>query len=102
MDEVFRLSQVAPVRSAAGATLGRAIYMRNYWGTDDHDVTVECEDAEARELLGYAESSCPSAVSKVRRAFRLARIRIDDDDHNLLAAYCSEAAQGTDKKSRES
>ena len=48
---------------------------RDYWGAIDKDVIVECDDKAARELARHAHSRCPSAVQKIRRLFRLARLR---------------------------
>ena len=67
--------------------MGRAIRMRDYWGSDGRDVVVERDDTEARDLLGYAESYCPTAADKIRRPFRLAHLRIDDGHHDLLTAF---------------
>lgn len=87
IDEVYRISQLVPVTSSAGEALGRAIDTRRYWCLGDPDIVVECDDTEGRDLLGYAESYCPSAASKIQRAFRLAHVRIDDDLHDLLTAF---------------
>jgi hypothetical protein len=69
IDEIFRVSQIVPVRSSAGGALGRAIYMcGSHWSSGNRDIVVECDDTEARDLLCYAESSCPSAADKIRQA----------------------------------
>jgi hypothetical protein len=87
IEEVFRLSQLVPVTSSVSKAIARAIDLRKYWCLGDRDMAVECDDTEARELLGYAESYCSSAVAKIRRAFRLAHIRVDDKHHDLLTAF---------------
>ena len=86
IEEVFRLSQLVPFTSPASKAIARAIHMREYWGSGGPDVAVECDDGEGRDLLGYAEPY-PSAANKIRRAFRLAQVRIDDSDHSLLTAF---------------
>lgn len=87
IEEVFRLSQLIPARSPASEAIALAIHMRHYWGSDGKDVAVECDDSDGRDLLGYAESGSPSAAYKIRRAFRLAHLRIEDRDHALLTAF---------------
>lgn len=95
IDEVFRLCQLVPATSPASQAIGRAIRMREYWGSGGREVAVECDDREARDLLGHAQSECPSAVDKIHRAFRLAHVRIDDEDHGLLSAFSRASANKT-------
>jgi hypothetical protein len=100
IDEVFRFCQLIPARSSASEAIGRAIHTREYWGSVGQDVAVECDDSEARTLLSYAQSHCPSAVDKIRRAFRLAHLRIDDRHHDLLTAFsrASRTVKSDDRK----
>ena len=94
IDEVFRFSQLLPVKSSTSAAIGRAIRAREYWGSVGRDVVVECDDSEGRDLLGYAESSCPSATDKIQQAFRLAHLRTHDDPHSSLTAFAGASATG--------
>jgi hypothetical protein len=87
IEEVFRLCQLIPAAAPASKAMGRAIQIRQYWGSADKEVPIECDDDVGRDLLDYAESSCPNAADKIRRAFRLAHLRIDDRDHGLLKAF---------------
>jgi hypothetical protein len=94
IDEVFRFSQLLPVKSSTSAAIGRAIRSREYWGSVGRDVVVECDDSEGRDLLGYAESNCPSAMDKIQRAFRLAHLRTHDDHHSSPTAFAKASATG--------
>jgi hypothetical protein len=94
IDEVFRFSQLVPVTSSTSAAIGRAIRTREYWGSVGRDVVVECNDSEGRDLLGYAESYCPSATDKIQRAFRLAHLRTHDDHHSSPPAFSETSATG--------
>jgi hypothetical protein len=80
IDEVFRFRQLVPLTSSTNEAIGRAIRAREYWGSVGRDVVVECDDSQGRDLLDYAHSYCPSAVDKIRRAFRLAHLH-DDYSH---------------------
>lgn len=71
-DSLRRLDHAA---SSAKQAVERAIQMRDYWGSLGRDVIVECDAKAARELASYAHSHCPSAVQKIRTAFRLAHLR---------------------------
>ena len=52
--------------------MGRAIHA-GILGTDGRDAVVECDDTEARDLLGYAEAYRTTVADKIRRALRLAQ-----------------------------
>jgi hypothetical protein len=97
IEEANRFCQVVPATSPASEAIGRAIRMREYWGSVGRDLVVECDDSEARDLLGCAESYCPSAVDKIRRAFRLAHLRIEDGHHDLLTAFSRASGNSRDK-----
>ena len=94
IDEVFRFSQLLPVKSSTSEAIGRAIRAREYWGSVGPDVVVECDDSDGRDLLGYAESDCPSATDKIQQAFRLAHIRTHDDHHSSHPAFSVASATG--------
>jgi len=94
IDEVFRFSQLVPVTASASAAIGRGIRAREYWGSVGRDVVVECDDSEGHDLLGYAESYCPSATDKIQQAFRLAHIRTHDDHHSSPTAFAGASATG--------
>ena len=71
------LNLMIPASSPAGEAIARAFHTRDYWGPESRDVIVDCDDTEAMELLAYAQSYCASAGSKIRRAFRLAHLRLE-------------------------
>lgn len=73
--EADTLRQLNHAPSSAKQAVERALQTRRYWGSRGRDVIVECDDKEARELASYAHSHCPSAVQKIRTAFRLAHLR---------------------------
>jgi len=77
IEEANFLRLVIPDSPPASEAIARAIHTREYWGAEGRDVIVECDDTEGSELFAYAQSYCPSAVDKIRRAFRLAHLRID-------------------------
>jgi hypothetical protein len=97
IEEVNRFRQIDPSTSSASEAIERAIRVWEYWGSVGRDVVVECDDSEARDLLSCAESHCPSAVDKIRRAFRLAHLRIDDGHHDLLTAFSRASGNSRDK-----
>lgn len=72
--EADSLRRLDHATSSAKQAVERAI-RRDYWGSLGRDVIVECDAKAARELASYAHSHCPSAVQKIRSAFRLAHIR---------------------------
>ncbi len=73
--EADSLRRLDHAKSSAKQAIERAIKTRDYWGAIGRDVIVECDDKAARELASYAHSRCPSAVQKIRAAFRLAHLR---------------------------
>ena len=77
IEEANFLRLVIPDTSSGSGAIARALHTREYWGADGRDVIVQCDDSEGSELFGHAKSYCPSAVDKIRRAFRLAHLRID-------------------------
>jgi hypothetical protein len=76
--EADSLRRMYHAASSARKAVERAIQARDYWGSIGRDVIVECDDRDARELASYARSHCPSAVDKIRSAFRLAHLRRDE------------------------
>ena len=81
-EEADYFCKIIPASSGGAEAIKRAIRTREYWGPDGRNVIVVCEDSEGAELFRYAQSYCPSAVEKIRRAFRLAHLRIDGEDHH--------------------
>lgn len=81
-EEANHFCKILPIASAGNKAILRAMRARDYWGPDGRDVIVVCDDAEGAELLRYAQSDCPGAVEKIRRAFRVAHLRIDGDHHH--------------------
>ena len=77
IEEANSFCQLIPATSAASEAILRAIHMREYWGSVGRDVIVQCGDSEARELLGYAHSYCPTVADKILRAFQLEHLHID-------------------------
>ena len=77
IEEAYSFCQLIPATSAASEAILRAIHMREYWGSVGRDVIVQCGDTEARELLGYAHSYCPTVADKILRAFQLEHLHID-------------------------
>lgn len=81
-EEADYFCKIVPASSAGAEAIKRAIRTREYWGADGADIVVICDDTAGAELLGYAQSYCPSAIEKIRRAFRLAHLRIDGEHHH--------------------
>ena len=81
-EEADYFCKIIPAASAGTEAIQGALRTRESWGSDGRDVIVVCEDSEGAELFRYAQSYCPSAVEKIRRAFRLAHLRIDGEDHH--------------------
>jgi len=77
IEEANFLRLIIPDSTSASEAIARAIHTREYWGAEGRDVIVECDDTEGSELFAFAQSYCPSAVDKIRRAFRIAHLRID-------------------------
>lgn len=75
IEEANFLSEVIPADSPASEAIARALRKRKYWGGPEDDLVVECDDNDGLDLLGYAESYCPTAAGNIRRAFRLANLQ---------------------------
>jgi len=76
--EANHLRKVLPAKSLGSEAIAKALHTRDYWGPISRDVPIECDECQGRELLYQAQSFCPSAVEKIRRAFRLAHLWLDD------------------------
>ena len=81
-EEADYFCKIVPAASAAADAIKRAIRTREYWGHDGKDLVVVCDDTEGAELLRYAQWYCVSAIEKIRRAFRLAHLRMDGEDRH--------------------
>ncbi len=73
--EADSLRRVEPPAFSAKEAVERAIQTRDYWGALGRNVIVECDATTARVLARYAHCHCPSALQKIRTAFRLAHLR---------------------------
>ena len=77
-EEANHFRKVLSDKSLGSEAIEHAFRTRDYWGSISRDVPVECDERQGRELLHQAESFCPSAVEKIRRAFRLAHLWLND------------------------
>jgi hypothetical protein len=77
IEEANFLRLIIPDASGASEAITQALRNREYWGAEGRDVIIECDDIEGNELYAYAQSYCPSAIEKIRRAFRLAHLPLE-------------------------
>jgi transcriptional regulator of acetoin/glycerol metabolism len=66
-----RLNRIVPVGSHSKKVLARAVHFESVAGRfSARNYVLTCEEAEARNLLMYAEGECPGAAAGILEAFR--------------------------------
>lgn len=71
MKDIDRLAMGVQVNPVVSDLITRALRLRQFAGAAGPQITILCDENEARELLGHARTQCPECVSKIRDAFLL-------------------------------
>jgi hypothetical protein len=68
------LRRILPAESAAAKAIAQAGIFEKSERFTDGAALIECTEAEARELLAFAEQHCPKAVSAISRSLQRLKV----------------------------